>query len=63
MNDRMTVAAQTRWSKAEPPINLVVEIYHNWTIFEAYWDATVYAWCNPHTGEVITSFAYWRKKR
>lgn len=62
MNDRMTVSAQTQWSNINPPAQ-VVEIYHNWTIADAYWDALAQVWRNPKTNEVITSYAYWRTKR
>ena len=63
MNDRVSVAARTVWNREPPEDNQrVVEIYHNWAVADARWDAFSRVWRNPTNNEVITACAYWRPK-
>lgn len=59
MNDRMTVAAATRWSHIPPTDGRTVEIYFGWNIIPAFWDGQV--WRDPETKDVIAEVAWWKE--
>ncbi len=61
MMDRMTVASQTEWSEATPPVGEEVEVWY-WfsnSVIEAIWNGR--EWHAKYGGHVMTNVTHWRR--
>lgn len=62
MNDRMTVAQQTRWHEDLPPVGRIVSVWY-WFLnrqIDAYHDGATWRMAD---GTPITGITHWQEKR